>query len=103
MAFFRRVTRFAISDGFGGRGGAVIHRGIGHIHAGQQGHLGLELEQILQRALRHFRLVGRVGGEELAALDQVIDRGRDMVPIGAGAQEARRTGWCRCSSPPWRR
>ena len=45
-------------------------------------HLRLELEQHLQRALRDFRLIGRVGGEELAALDQVIDRGRHVVPIG---------------------
>jgi hypothetical protein len=35
--------------------------------------LRLELEQHLQRALRDFRLIGRVGGQELAALDQVID------------------------------
>jgi hypothetical protein len=33
-------------------------------------------------------LVRRVGSEELAALDQVIDRGRDVVTVGAGAYEA---------------
>ena len=58
-------------DRFRGRRGAVIHRGVRHIHAGQQRHLGLELEEILQRALRHLRLVRRVGGQKLAALDQV--------------------------------
>jgi hypothetical protein len=51
--------------------------------------LGLEFEQHLQRALRDFRLIGRVGGQELAALDQVIDAGRDMVAIGPCPQEER--------------
>ena len=74
----------------GGRGGAVIHRRIGHIHAGDQRHLGLELEEILQRPLGDLGLVGRVGGEELAALDEVVDRRRHVMAIGAGAEEARR-------------
>ncbi len=73
---------------FAGGGRPVVHRGVGDIHAGQQRHLGLELEQILQRALRHLRLVRRVGSEEFAALDQVVDRGWDVVTIGAGAEEA---------------
>ena len=30
----------------------------------------LEFEDRLQRALRDFRLIGRVGGEELAARDE---------------------------------
>ncbi len=51
--------------------------------------LGLEFEEILQRALRDLGLVRRVGGEEFRALDQVIDARRHMVPIGAGADEER--------------
>src|SRR5262249_7263731 len=51
--------------------------------------LGLELEQHLQRALRDLRLVGRVRGQELTALDQVIDRRRHVMAIDAGADEAR--------------
>ena len=47
----------------------------------------LELEQDLQRALRDFRLVGRVGGQELAALDEVIDARRDVMLVGAAAEE----------------
>ena len=71
-----------------GRGrGAVIHGGVGHLHAGQQADLGLELEQVLQRALGDFRLVGRVGGEELAALDQVVHGRRDVVAVAAGPAE----------------
>ena len=49
--------------------------------------LGLEFEQDLQRALRDFGLVGRVGGQELAALDQVVDGRRDMMLVGAAAEE----------------
>ena len=75
--------------GLGGGGRAVIHRGVGDLHAGQVRDLGLELEQHLQRALRHFRLVGRVGGQPFGALDQVIDGRRDVVAIGAGADEER--------------
>ena len=71
----------------GGR--AVVHRGVGDLHAGQQRDLGLELEQHLQRALRDLRLIGRVAGQELAALDQMIDGRRDVMAIGAGAEEER--------------
>ena len=75
--------------GFGAGRGPVVKRGVRHVHAGDQRHLGLELEQVLQRALGDFRLIRRVRGQELAALDQVIDRGRDMMAIGPGPQEAR--------------
>ena len=75
--------------GLGGRGRAVIHGGVGDLHAGQVGDLGLELEEVLQRALRNLGLVGRVAGEELGALDQVIDARRHVMAIGAGADEER--------------
>ena len=74
-------------DRLGGGGGAVIHRGVGHFHAGQQADLGLELEQVLQGALGDFGLVGGVRGEKLAALDQIVHGCGDMMPIGAGAAE----------------
>ena len=76
-------------DGLRAGCGAVIHRGVGDLHAGQVRHLGLELEQHLERPLRDFRLVGRVGGEPFAALDQMIDSRRDMMAIGAGTDEER--------------
>ena len=84
-----RAPRHAVGHRhrLGRRGRAVIHGGVGDFHAGQQAHLGLELEQVLQRALGDFRLVGRVGGEELAALDQVVHRRRDMVAVAAGPAE----------------
>ena len=88
-------------------------RGVGDRHAGQRRHLGLELEQGLQRALGDLRLVGRVAGQELRPLDDVVDAGRHMVAIGPGAAEerpgrppagccaARRASARSTSSSPW--
>ena len=72
---------------FGGRGRAVIHGGVGDLHAEKIGDLGLELEEDLQRALRDLRLIGRVAGEEFGTLDEVIDARRHVMAIGAGADE----------------
>ena len=69
----RRVRRCAISIASRAGGRAVVHRGVGDLHAGQRRDLRLEFEQDLQRALRDLRLIGRVAGEEFRALDQVID------------------------------
>ena len=66
---------------------AVIERGVGQLHPGKTRDLGLELEQDLQRALRDFRLIGRVAGQEFRALDQVVHRRRHVVAIGPGAAE----------------
>ncbi len=76
----------------GARRRPVVHRGVGDLAAGEQRDLGLELEQVLQGALRHFRLIGGVGGQELAALDQVIDGGGNEVAVDAGAEEGRHPG-----------
>ena len=76
----------------GGAGRAVIHGGVRHIHAGERRHLRLELEQVLQRPLRDLRLVGRVARQELRALDQMIDGRRNMVLVGACADEERHRG-----------
>ncbi len=73
----------------GAGGGAVVHRGVGHRQAGQGRHLGLELEQHLQRALGDLRLVGGVAGQEFRALDDVVDAGRHMVAIGPRPAEER--------------
>ena len=73
----------------GRRGRAVIHRGIGHFHAGQHGDLSLKLEQCLQRALGDLGLIGRIGSKKLGALNQVVDARRNVMPIGAAADEER--------------
>ena len=75
--------------GLAGAGRAVIHRGVGDLHAGQRRDLRLELEEVLQRALRDLGLVGRVAGQEFRALDQMVHRGGDMVLVGAGPDEER--------------
>ena len=85
----RRVTRVGHHHRLGAGGRAVVHRGVGHLQAGQGRDLGLELEQHLQRALGDLRLVGRVAGQEFRALDEVVDAGRHVVAIGAGAAEER--------------
>jgi hypothetical protein len=68
----------------GGR--AVVHRGVGDFAAVKPRHLGLEFEQGLQRPLRDLRLIGRVAGQELAALDQMVDAGREC---GGGRRRSR--------------
>ena len=73
--------------GFGRAGRAVVHRGVRDFHAGQFADHRLEFEDGLQRALRDLRLVGRVGGEELAARDQRVDDDRTVVVVGARAEE----------------
>ena len=75
-------------DGLGCAGGAVVHGGVGDLHAGELADHGLELEDGLQGALRDLRLIGRVGGEQLAARDERIDDQRAVVVVGAGAEEA---------------
>ena len=74
------------------RRSAVIQRGVGHVHGGQARHHALVFIEYLQRALTGFRLIGRVGAVELAAPDDLPDRRRDVVLVGARAQETERTG-----------
>ncbi len=69
------------------RGGAVVERRVGDVEPGQEALVRLVLEDRLQRPLRDLGLVGRVGGEELGAEEELIDAGRLIVGIGAAAQE----------------
>ncbi len=71
----------------GRAGRAVVHGGVGHVHAGQLADHGLELEDRLQRTLGDLRLVRGVGGEEFSAGDERIDDDRAVVRVGARAQE----------------
>ena len=68
---------------------SVVHGCIGNVAAEQPRDLGLEFEQHLERALRDFGLVWRIGRQELAALDQMIDAGRDVMLVCPAAQEER--------------
>jgi hypothetical protein len=75
---------------FGQRRGAVVQRCVGDIERRKAGDHALELVQHLQRALARLGLVGRVGGVELAAGDDLPHGGRNVVLIGTGAQKAGR-------------
>src|SRR6185503_20625399 len=61
---------------------------VGHVHARQLSDHRLVLVNRAQRALAGLRLVRRVGREELPAQDQVIDRARYVMVVGAAAEEA---------------
>jgi len=76
------------THGLGRAGRPVVHAGVGHVHAGQLGDHGLELENCLQRSLGDLGLVRRIAGEKLAALHQGIDDHRAVMAIGPCAQKA---------------
>ena len=76
----------------GGRRGAVVVRRRDDVEPGQLGDQRLVLVDRLQRALADLGLVGRVGGVELAARQDLVDRRRDVVAVGAGAEEAGQVG-----------
>ncbi len=78
-------------NGFGTGRCAIPHRCVCHIHAGDRCHLGLEFEQILQRTLCDFRLIGRIGRQEFTTLNDIVNRRRNMVAIGTGTEETWRT------------
>jgi hypothetical protein len=73
--------------GLGRAGRAVIHRGIRQVHAGEFRDHRLELEDGLQRALRKLGLVGRVGGQEFAALHQRVDDHGPVMEVGPGSEK----------------
>ena len=61
--------------------------GIRDLHAGQRAHETLVFENGLQRALRYFWLVGGVCSVEFAALQDVVDGGRNIVVVRPRAEE----------------
>ena len=72
---------FGDEAGVGGDRGAVVAGRVRDVHARQLADRGLILEDRLEDALAHLRLVGRVGGQELAALEHCVDRRRDVVVV----------------------
>ena len=73
--------------GVGRDGEAVVAGRVRHVHPGQLADRRLVLEDRLQHALAHLRLVRRVGGQELAALQDRVDDRRHVVVVDAGAEE----------------
>src|SRR5207244_8680618 len=66
---------------------AVVARRVRNVHPGQFADRGLVLEDGLEDALAHLRLVRRVRGQELAALQDGVDDGRHVVVVDPRAEE----------------
>src|SRR5690348_10156880 len=67
-------------DGFGSGRGTVVHGSVGDFLASELAHQALKLEDGLQSALRDFGLIGSVGSEKFAALDDGVgDDGAKMI------------------------
>ena len=79
------VSRHRGGLGHGGR--PVVHGGVRHVHAGQLADHRLILEDGLQHALAHFRLIRGVGGEEFFLCGDGADDGGNVVVVGAGAAQ----------------
>ena len=79
-------TRAARMRRFRQRRGAVVHRGVAHVHAGELADRRLELEDDLQPPWLRLGLVGRVRREELGAARHGVDDGRDVGVVHAGAR-----------------
>ena len=70
-----------------GHGLAVVAGRVRDVHPGQLADRGLVLEDGLEHALAHLRLVRRVRREELAALQDRVDHRRHVVVVDACAEE----------------
>ena len=73
--------------GIRGHGRAVVAGRVRDVHPRQLADRRLVLEDGLEHALAHLRLVGRVGGQELAALQDGVDHRRNVVVVHARAEE----------------
>ena len=69
-------------DRFDHRGRTVIERRIGDRETREPGDHRLELEDRLEHPLRDLRLIGGVGGDELAASSKRPDHWRNLVVVG---------------------
>ncbi len=71
--------------GFGNRGRTVVHRRVGGFHARELAEHGLKFEDRGEGALRDFRLVGRVGRQELCAGHHRIHQHGPVMMVDARA------------------
>jgi hypothetical protein len=69
------------------RGRAVVHRSVGHVHAGELADHGLKFKDGGKCALRDFGLVGRVGSQKLTARNHRIHQHRAVMAVDTGAEE----------------
>ena len=84
-----------------GRGGrTVVVRGRDHVQAGQFGHKGLVFVDRLECALADLRLVGRVGGIELAPQKKLVDDRRHEMTVDTGTEETDEVDAIRAGETP---
>ena len=69
--------------GFGRGGGTVVERSIRDVHASQFGHHALVFKNVVERALRDFRLIRSIAGQELRPLDKVLYNGWRIVVVAS--------------------
>ena len=76
----------------GGGSCAVVHRGIGRLHARELRNHALILENVLESTLRDLGLIGSIGGVELAALQKMGNhRGRIVIVCAAAGKDSEAT------------
>ena len=86
----QRAIAFAVAahrHGFRGGGGAVVHGGVGGVHAGQLTDHGLVFKNGLQDPLADFRLIGGVGGQKFFLIADALHNRGDIVVVCASAAE----------------
>ena len=87
--YFIAVQRFRRQHrGLRHRRGAVVHRGVGHLHAGQFRDHRLVFIDGLEYALAYFRLVRGVGRVKLGAGKDMAHDRRNVVAVCPGAAQA---------------
>ena len=101
--FVRPVACFAMKHASAVDRRPVVARRVRDVHAGQLADRGLVLEDRLQHALAHLRLVRRVGGQELAALHHGVDDRRHVVVVDARRRGTTAPAPSRRSAPRARR
>ena len=73
--------------GVGGDARPVVAGRVRDVHAGELADGRLVLEDRLEHPLAHLRLIRRVGGQQLAALEDRVDHRRDVVVVHACAEK----------------
>ena len=73
--------------GFGERGRAVVHGRVGDFLAGELADQRLKFEDGFESSLRNFGLIGRVGSQEFAALNQRVGDDGAKVIVDARAEK----------------
>ena len=74
-------------EGLSGGGRAVVHRGVGNIHAGKTADHALPLEDVTQSSLRNLALVRRICSQELGTGGDVWNHGRHVMVVRALSDE----------------